>query len=169
MRTQEEIVLRIQKKSKEFLNFESEVLYDYLDYDHAEPLKLQSPMPDREQFEVQSCGIGGDAASYQHVLTEAQIPEQMAGYMRFAWGKVEDHRGISAGRSVQKLAALAWLLGDDDVVAFAENEGNYAQYGAPILKHICEKYGLPIPDDAGLLRMMEGSPCEDGCGMGCSS
>src|SRR5277367_4801730 len=90
-------------------------------------------------------------------------------YMVFAWGKVEDHRGISAGRSVDKCAAWAWLLGRDDVYKAAHDGKNYAQYGAPALKLICEAFDLPVPADKGLQRMMRGEPCTDNCGNGCGT
>lgn len=165
MRTQDEIADRAREQSAKFFDFWAEVLLCFLDYDHAKP--LIKPEFTREQWDAMDNSVGGDAPRHPRVLTEFDIPEQMAGYMRFAWGKVSDHRGISAGRSVEKLAALAWLLGDDDVVAFAEDSANYPQYGAPILRHICERYGLPIPDDEHLQRMMQGERCTDDCEEGC--
>lgn len=164
MRTQSEIVDLYRKKAA-FLDFTNEVLIAFLDYDHAK--EFLKPEVTAEAWEVMSRSVGGDAPTHSRLLGESDISEQMAGYMRFAWGKVEDHRGISAGRSVQKLAALAWLTGDDEILPFSENNSNYAQYGAPILKHICEKYGLPMPSDRGLLRMAEGLPCVKDCEEGC--
>ena len=165
MRTQEEIVERCRAKSAEFLSFEPEVLLDYLDYAHAK--EFLEPEVTEEQWAGLDHGAGGNAPSHKRILVESDIPEQMAGYMSFAWGKVEDHRGISAGRSIEKLKALAWLLGDDETVTFAEDSSNYPQYGAPILKCLCQRYDLPIPEGEGLRRMAEGLPCVDGCEEGC--
>lgn len=165
MRTQDEIAAKVANGNDDLFGFQAEVLMCFLDYDHAKP--LIKPEFTRERWDTMPNGVGGDAPQHPRILTEADIPEQMAGYMRFAWGKVNDHRSLSAGRSVEKLAALAWLLGDDDVVAFAEDPNNYAQYGAPILRHICERYGLPIPDDEGVQRMMQGEPCVAYCPSGC--
>lgn len=91
----------------------------------------------------------------------------MRDYMEFAWTKVQDHRGISANRSVEKMAAWLYLLKDDEMRLFATNGEHYAQYGAPILKEICEKYQFAIPDDPALERMAKGLPCHDGCAEGC--
>ena len=165
MRTQDEIAAKVAERDDDLLGFRADVLLCFLDYDHAKP--LIKPEITREQWDAMDNSVGGDAPRHPRVLTASDIPEQMAGYMRFAWGKVSDHRSISAGRSVDKLAALAWLLGDDDVVAFAEDPTNYPQYGAPILRHICERYGLPIPDDEHLQRMMQSERCTDDCEEGC--
>ena len=165
MRTQSEIADLIREQRQIPLHFGPEALMDYLDYSHAK--EFLKPDITSEQWDGLERGIGGNAPNHTRMLGEADIPEQMAGYMSFAWGKVDDHRGISAGRSVQKLAALAWLTGDDEILPFSEDSDNYAQYGASILKHICEKYNLPIPDDEGLLRMAQGLPCVEDCEQGC--
>jgi hypothetical protein len=81
--------------------------------------------------------------------------------MAFAWGKARDHRGISASRSVEKMRTWVWLLDDPEITA------NYQNYGAPILRAICERYGFPIPDGDDMRRMSEGEPCRDGCDEGC--
>lgn len=165
MRTQPEIVDLYRKRAAAPFDFAGEALISFLDYDHAK--EFLRPEVTAEEWANTRHSVGGDAPAHARVLVGADIPEQMAGYMRFAWGKVEDHRGISAGRSVQKLAALAWLTGDDEILPFSDDNNNYAQYGAPILKYICEKYGLPVPSDEGLLRMAQGLPCVEGCEQGC--
>ena len=165
MRTQEEIAACCREKTAVDFNFWPNVLLCFLDYEHAREF-LQPGFP-ADQWNTRGNTCGGEAPRHDRVLVEADIPEQLAGYMRFAWTKVRGHRGISAGLSVEKLAALAWLLGDDDVVAFAEDDRNYPQYGAPILRYLCERYGLPIPDDEGLRRMARGEPCMAYCPSGC--
>src|SRR5262249_50912769 len=56
----------------------------------------------------------------EYPLTEDFVRKEMLSYLAFAFGKAADHRGISAARSVQKLTEYAWLLGVDELVAFAE-------------------------------------------------
>ena len=73
-------------------------------------------------------------------LTEEVIIEKMRSYMKFALGKAHNERGISAGRSVWKFVQWLWVLEDEEVLAFAEDEGNYPMYGLPILQRICDKY-----------------------------
>ena len=77
----------------------------------------------------------------------------------------QDHRGLSAGRSIDHFRAWLWMDGEDELVEQINSEDiPFAQYGAPILKAISEKYGAPTPDDDATLRMMLGSICEpDGC------
>lgn len=100
-------------------------------------------------------------------LSHEQILAQMREYMEFSWEKAANHRGISAMRSIEKMSAWLWLLCDDDTRAFAQDSANYPQYGAPILKKICEVYGFPVPDDPGVQRMMQGLPCTNECAEGC--
>lgn len=150
VRTIEEIITFYRASQQDdFFGFAGDVLLPYLPKDKvaefAEPQESYTPQPLEREF----------------------ILKEMHEYMEFAWGKVEDHRGISASRSVEKMTAWLWLLKDDETRAFAENGSNYAQYGAPILKKICEVYGFPIPNNSIIERMAQGKPCEDDCDMGC--
>ena len=97
----------------------------------------------------------------------AVIIADMASYMGFAWSKAEDHRGLSSARSISKMQAWLWLLGDDELYAYASGEGNYPQYGAPILARISAKYGFAVPQSEGLRRMIKGLPCVESCKDGC--
>ena len=91
----------------------------------------------------------------------------MRGYMEFAWDKARNHRGLSASRSVTKMQAWLWLLGDSENLAYAEDSSHYPNYGAPILRRICEAYGFPIPDGEELRRMAQGQSCREYCHEGC--
>jgi len=86
--------------------------------------------------------------------------------MEFAWGKIEDHRGISANRSIEKMEAWLWLLDDEETLAALE-EAPYKNYGAPKLKVICDKYGFPVPQDETIQNMIASRPCREGCQDGC--
>lgn len=89
------------------------------------------------------------------------IKAAMGKYMEFAWDKVADQRGISASRSIEKMQEWAWLLGDDEVVAWCNDLALYPQYGAPILGRICEKYGFPIPESDILPYYLRGEDLEE--------
>lgn len=146
---QDEIVARINA-STGFLNFSADVLLPFLDFEHAQAfLKPEVTAAEWEQKSQDRDAILAD----------------MRDYMAFAWGKVEDHRGLSAGRSVDKIAAWAWLLDDD--VAKRMVKAGYAQYGAPKLAVACEAFGFPIPDKDGIRNMIAGQQCVWGCGEGC--
>lgn len=154
MRTTEEITAYYRQESKnDPFGFEGQVLLPYLSAEQA------------RQFLQE----GADLSEWaQEPLTEEAVLNHMREYMAFAWGKVRDHRGISASRSVEKMQAWLWLLGDEETLAFAKNDDNYPQYGAPILKKICEKYGFPVPEGSDVENMARGQKCSAGCA-GCGS
>jgi hypothetical protein len=98
-------------------------------------------------------------------LTEEFVKAEAIRYLEFAFGKALDHRGISAGRSVQKLREFAWLLGMDEAVAFADDENNYPNYGVPVLKHMARALGVTIPPD--IEKWEDGAMCNPHCEEGC--
>ena len=153
MRTLDEIVDFYRKNSKEdFLGFTADVLLAYL------------PVERVKEFAKEDA----DLSKWQpKLLTREAVLEEMKDYMEFAWDKAENHRGISAWRSVEKMQAWLWLLGDEPTLTFAKEDDNYTNYGAPILMKICQIYGFPIPDDEGVRNMAQGKPCYPGCTEGC--
>lgn len=156
MRTIEEVAARIASiQESDMLGFATGVLVKYLPFDAAKPfLKPEAKAED---------WITPLSRNRDSVLAE------MRDYMPFAWDKAENHRGISASRSVDKMTEWLWMLGEDDLKAFAESSLNYSQYGAPILFRISEALGFPIPEGDGIRRMAKGLPCRDSCDEGCES
>jgi len=149
LRSIEEIKARIEKPQS-ILGFDAEVLVDFLSYKDAK--KHLKP--------------GVTAAKWNKIkiaLTREGIINQIKEYMTFAIGKAEDHRGLSAGRSIEKMQAWCWLLKEEDKIDW----DNYENYGAPILKQICDTYELKFDFSESFLNMAEGKPCEPGCDMGC--
>lgn len=153
MRTQDEIATKVAESNKRVLDFTGDALLCYLDFEHARP------------FLKPEATAEGWAKSHTPLVRESVIAE-MRDYMAFAWGKVEDHRGLSAGRSVDKMTAWAWLLGDDALVKAIDAAG-YAQYGAPKLAVVCKALGFDIPDDPGIARMIDGERCGADYSCGC--
>ena len=86
---------------------------------------------------------------------------------RIGWPKVIDHRGISAGRSVEKMSAWMWMLEEDGLVKVCDSGDLYPQYGAPVLAMICQRFSWPIPGTPEVARMIAGDLCEPDCEMGC--
>lgn len=155
MRTQEEIVAKIKEDTSLF-HFYAEALFPFLEYTYA--MQVVDPQ----------LGLQAEEHQAQYVaLSEENVLGALTSYMNFAWGKVENHRGISAGRSVEKCSAYVWLLGNDDLLA-AVATAEYAQYGAPKLAIICRSYNLPIPDDEDTQRMIHGEPCGASPTCGCA-
>lgn len=156
MKTQSEIIEYYDNhREEDMFGFVAEVLFPYLTFDQAK--KYLKPEATAEGW--------GDVEP----LTEEHVVGEMRDYMVFAWEKAADHRGLSASRSIEKMRAWLWLLGDEELRDFADDNSNYAQYGAPTLKAISEKYGFDIPDEPRIKRMVKGLPCRDGCGEGCDS
>lgn len=153
MKTISEIVARCQKPESMF-GWDVEVLLEFIPFEHARPF-----------LKPDATAEGWDAVVKP--LTREAVIAAMASYMEFAWGKAIDHRGLSAGRSIEKLCAHLWLLGEDNFAREVE-AAPYAQYGCPQLKLICERFSFPIPDDEDARRMMNGERCtatyDCGCG-----
>ncbi len=155
MKTQVEIAEKLLKHAGQIMDFTPEVLLHYLDFAHAKS-RLKPEVTEEEWDKLRT------------PLTPEGVTEEMKRYMdAIGWDKAENHRGISASRTVQKMQAWLWLLGDVDLYNFAGDDKNYPQYGAPILKAISEKYGFAIPTGEGIQRMMKGEPCGDDVDCGC--
>lgn len=154
-RTQEEIVARlkvIEERGDDFMGTIRSDMVDYLDYEHAKPFLKEGVT--LEQW--------NDAKQVDPLI-------ELRGYMPFALDKAEGHRGISAGRSIQHMQTWLWLMGDDELLEFAENDNNYPNYGVPILAAICKKYYIQTPDEEWFKNMSQGSSCTPDCDEGCGS
>lgn len=123
MKTQEEIIARIEQiKARDFFGFETSDLVSYLDYKHASPFM-------KEGTTESEWGIAPKPPS-----------EEIVGYLPFAWGKANNCRGLSAGRSVSHMSAWLWLDGKE---ALADNLHEiYEWYGKPCLAVISQEYGF---------------------------
>lgn len=81
-----------------------------------------------------------DSADFFQEYTTENVIKQIKDYLPFAYEKAESARGLSAGRSLMHFDHWLWLLEDDELLAFLENQENCAMYGFPILQKIAEKY-----------------------------
>lgn len=160
MRTQDEMVEWYRaRKSEDILGFTAEAVLPFLDFQHAKEF-LKPEFVNKEGAEAE---WNEDVAE----LDEVVVLDEMRKYMEFAWTKVEDHRGISASRSVEKMSSWLVALGDDELYAQVTDSANYPQYGAPALKLICDKYGFPVPDSEDIKLMVQGLPCTADYDCGC--
>jgi hypothetical protein len=156
MREPREIVLRIKQQQQVPMSFEPEVLIPYLAFEDAKPF-LNEKATQEEWDKVRQ--------AYTREVVLAEAKRYMADY---GWPKCQDHRGISASRTIQKMTAWAWLLSEEALLEKMHSTP-YENYGAPILKVVCEHFTWPIPDDQATQRMMQGKPCTDNCEAGCGS
>lgn len=158
MRTTEEMAAKLKERKGTFLDFFPEIILGYMSWDDALPFLDAAAV----------AKAGEEVVKTKWTVrpnTRESILEEMKDYMEFAWDKALNHRGLSANRSVDKMKAWCWLLSEDEKIDWE----NYAQYGAPILKQICELYGFPMPDGSDAQNMAAGSPCEVGCNRGCGT
>ena len=118
-------------------------------------------------FEEAQPWLKPEADWKQDPLSDEGVLDLMRDYMEFAWEKAENHRGLSALRSVNKMRHWCWLLGRDGLVYVCGDAHLYSPYGAPILKRISEAFGFPIPEGKSIARMMDGRPCRPDCEEGC--
>ena len=117
-------------------------------------------------------GFGEEALmpylNHERPLTREFVEEDLKTYMvEYGIDKAVNHRGISAWRTILKLKAWLFALGEDDLYDFLDDEDNYAQYGAPVLAKVCEHYGIDQPDTQEWQNMTRGIKCQpdcDGCG-----
>lgn len=158
MRTNEEIVKRAKEGSEQFFGGASiDALLRFL------------PFENLKQFIKEDSWEETKKDWKQADLKKEEILGEMKHYMEFAWGKVENHRGLSANRSVDKMTHWVWLLGDDDLLKEIESENNFAQYGAPKLAAVCKKYDFPIPESEAIQNMINGRLCVPDCDGGCGT
>ncbi len=150
MKTQEEILQRVRQAGEDFFGFTVSVLVGSLSFENAKPFLKEGTLPDQ----------------WTPDLTDEAVMKSALAYLEFAWGKAEDHRGLSASRSVDKMTAFCWLLGHD---VSGIDAAEYAYYGCPKLKVVAQLLGQPLPTDPALVNMMEGRPCDPHCEQGCRS
>ena len=153
MRTIEEIKYKIKHPSDDLFGTTIDLI-EFLSYQDAK--ELLKP-------EVTEADWSKDVKP----LTEETVIAEMKKYMEFALEKAENHRGISASRSIEHFEQWLWLLDDKETLAFAEDEDNYSNYGAPILKRICEKYNFEYPQTSWMQNMAKGLKCHEDCEEDC--
>jgi hypothetical protein len=152
-RTQEDI-LEYLKTHNSFFGFNLDVLLPYLSY--AQATELADLAISEEEWNPHRLS---SPALYELAYND------MKQYFAFALGKAEDHRGLSANRSVEKLCTWAWLLGVDYDF---QKEFSYEQYGVPILAGIGLVFDFELPlEEEWFLNMGQGYACCEDCEEGC--
>lgn len=138
LRTQEEFANKFThlQNSNAVFDFRPEVLIDYLSFESARPHLKEEYVKEVEE------GI----KQWEQITTIEKCAQDFLDYMKFAWGKAEDERGISASRSVQKLGMWLWIMNRDDLRMTIEDDDLYNPYGAPALIEVCNQMGIKVPD-----------------------
>lgn len=160
MRSQEDILNRfnaIRRSGKDIFGFRQEALLEAMILETAKRTELMSDL---------------DSDSW----TEPDVESTARAYLLFAVGKAVSHRGLSAGRSIEKLEEWLWVLGDE-VVFNAFVDADYPQYGAPKLQVLVKAWDMEstvdeyVRTDGHSLsewrRMARGQSCTEFCTRGC--
>ena len=113
-------------------------------------------------------GFGEEALmpylNHERPLTRECVEEDLKTYMmEYGIEKAINHRGISACRTIEKLKAWLFALGENELYKFLDDDNNYAQYGAPMLAKVCERYGIDQPDTREWHNMTRGIKCQPDC------
>ena len=156
-RTDDDIIARIteiQSSGQDFFGAQHTDLLIALSFEQAVPF-------------LSDDAVARGPADWQEKYSKTP-EEDIRDYLPFAIGKAQNHRGLSAGRSVDHMHAMVWLMGDEAYNSVDWDD--YTQYGLPILKKCAELVGYEWPDDPMLARMAEGLECDpEGCDSGCGS
>jgi hypothetical protein len=112
---------------KEVLDFHYADLLQFIPYNKVK--QFLEPDVTREKWR-----------QYYRPLTVKYVLDVMRDYMKFAWKKCLNERGLSAMRSLAHFRAWLWILQDYEALQFINLIGHYGCYGAPCLKYICDKY-----------------------------
>lgn len=138
LRTQEEIATRFAQlqNSKEMFDFRSEILVNYVTFENVK-LYLE------EEYLKE---VEAGTKSFEEPITDIEkCANDFLDYMKFAWGKAEDERGLSAMRSIQKLDMWLWIMSRDDLCKIITDDNLYNPYGAPALIEVCNQMGIEVP------------------------
>jgi hypothetical protein len=128
------------------------------------PYTLVGPMTGETNLE-DPLGVRREILLEIGLAPEGDIKSKLWHVLEYGFNKALNHRGISASVVNEQIAEIMWLLGDDEMLQFAEDDGNYPNYGVPILKAVAKKYGHPVPPE--IAEWKDGEPCCPGCTNGC--
>ncbi|MEE9215623.1 MAG: hypothetical protein V3U54_12785 [Thermodesulfobacteriota bacterium] len=129
MKTYDEIVVKVREIANGFDIFGTvKDLIFYLPFDKAKQFLNEDVT--LEEF-----------TKLSGIYTRENVIKEIKEYLPFAFDKAENERGLSANRSIDHFKCWLFLIDDQELLDFAEKDGNYAMYGKPILERIKERYG----------------------------
>lgn len=117
-------------------SFDKEVAVDFLPYNIAKQYYNTNFVKSIES---------GEEKEPKAITDVCEAAQDFLDYMVFAWKKAMDERGISASRSIIKLAAWMKILNRPDVAEVLEDEKLYNPYGRPALVKACKMLGISYP------------------------
>lgn len=138
----------LQRTPAEYAAIMDEHTGGFLDFTHEVIVSFMPFSPETKRFFNDDHVKAVESGEKEHtVITDiVEAAQELLDYMVFAWDKATSERGISAGRSIQKLSAWLWVLGRTDLSVKIESNRLYNPYGAPALIAICEDLGINVPE-----------------------
>jgi hypothetical protein len=154
MRTVDEVLAKIDVVGNTIAgSMTVDDLYEVLTYDEVKS-KLRPEVTREEWGEV-------------HSRSPESARRKLVRYLPFAIEKAVGHRGISASRSVSHFKNWVWLMEDSEAQEFIADDGNYAMYGAPIIKYLLNRYSVKYEfSSSEELRIFECMAKGECCGSG---
>lgn len=135
-RTREEILEKLGVD--DFFGNKTAVFMDYLDFEDVKKFYKQEYVEKIEKGEVEKP---------QGITDIYETVQDMLDYLIFGYDKALDERGLSAGRTIEKLSAWLWLLGRDDLRRLISDDELYNPYGMPALIALTESLGFAVPEE----------------------
>jgi len=123
-------------RESSFLGCECEIAVNFLPFEEGKDKFKKEYIQRVEDGEIKHTYISDVSEGTQDFLD----------YMVFAWMKAMDERGLSALRSIIKLATWIEILGRKDVADILNDDKLYNPYGRPALREACKKLGINYPD-----------------------
>lgn len=79
-------------------------------------------------------------SEYYRKLTRTSVVKVIEQYMKYAWARVLDERGLAAQAAIAHFRVWFWILDVKKVIRFLDDPRNYPCHGAPMLRAICEYF-----------------------------
>ena len=121
----------------DFLGFSKDVAIYFVSFEEAKPL-LKPEYVEKV--------VSGEKEFSPPITDVMEAAQDFLDYMVFAWMKAMDERGISASRSITKLASWMRILNRPDIAAILDDDDLYDPYGRPALRKACVELGITYPD-----------------------
>lgn len=131
-----DVARKIYRSELGFLDFSHDVAILFLPFD-----EIKCNLKEEYRIKIES-----GESTWQQVVSAMEAAQDFLDYMIFAWMKANNERGISAWRSISKLATWMRILSRSDVADVLEDLDNFDPYGKPALSRACEMLGIPAPD-----------------------
>lgn len=139
------MILVNKENMKKIIRSKEEILNYYKQdsgFGFKEDVLEYLPFDDVKQFYKEDFVKAIESGQEQYITKTDPLIEAKE-YLEFAWGKANDRRGLSAGRSISHFLNWFWLVDENFYEKLLRLEDEcYSPYGKPILVIVSEKLGI---------------------------